>query len=870
MAGTITPMMRQYLELKDQYKDCFLFYRLGDFYEMFFDDAKTVSKLLGLTLTGRDCGLDDRAPMCGVPYHSVDGYINRLIALGCKVAICDQMEDPATAKGLVERAITRIITPGTVIDNGVLDSSKNNYIVCVYLAKNGIGCACCDVSTGAFSIAEYQGESAASSLIDELARLDPGEVLANETLFENELLTHKIKSLYYLEKQPEVAFRQSSAVGRLCRHFGVNSLDGFGITDKAIAVCAAGALMKYLEDTQKNALSHIRSVRYVNSRDHMHIDASTRRNLELVSPLNPDGSGKNTLFGLLNLCKTGMGSRTLRTWIESPLQNKLGITQRLDAVDELFNEYQACQKFSALLDRVYDIERLSSKIAYGTIGGKDCVALLRSLQCIAPIKAMLGDAQSDALVRIQRELDCMDDAIQLLDSAISPDAPVAVKDGGFIRSGYNAEVDELREIERNSKAWLEALVTREREANGIKTLRIGYNRVFGYYIEVSKSFTGKVPYNYERKQTLVNAERYITPELKEIEQKVLTAGDRLLSLETELYAQVKEALLDCIERLQADSTLIGELDAYCALAITAKVNRYVKPAINEEGIISIYGGRHPIVEHSSSESFIPNDVLLNRDADRLLIITGPNMAGKSTFMRQTALITLMAHIGSFVPADSADVCIVDRIFTRIGASDDLASGRSTFMVEMNEMANILNNATRDSLLILDEIGRGTSTFDGLSIAWAVLEHVADIDRCGAKTLFATHFHELSELEGKLDGVKNFRISVKEMGESILFLRKIVRGSADKSFGIQVARLAGIPDSVLKRAKEILGDLEQADLAAKEKRGGQVTQEEQPKAGVITGDADRVVIQAIKALDINAMSPMEALKTLFEYSEILMG
>ncbi len=860
----LTPMMRQYMEVKQQYPDCFLFYRLGDFYEMFFEDAIEGSKILELTLTGRDCGLSERAPMCGVPYHAVDTYVNKLISLGHKVAICEQMEDPALAKGLVTRSVTRVITPGTVIEEKMLDGSKNNYLFAIHFAQNGVGYAYADVSTGAFYACEVYGSDAMQTIFDELSRLTPSEIVANEAFFSEEYSVKRIRASYYLEKLPDVRFHPDQAEKRLKEHFSVASLSGFGFDGKRLAAGAAGALLSYLEETQKNALSHIHTIRLLNRSAFMQLDSSTRRNLELTQPLSYNGSRKSTLLYLLDQTETSMGARLLRTWIDCPLQRNDEINRRLDAVETFYKDLRTRKSLREYLNGVYDIERLTSKIAYGTINGRDCIALLNSLRQITPITMLLAGIPAKAIDSIVRELDPMDDVIGLLDAAIDPNPPVNIKDGGLIRPGYNAEVDDLRAISGDSRTMLDRIEAREREATGIKTLRIGYNRVFGYYIEVTKSFTQNVPYYYERKQTLANAERYITPELKELEQKILNAADRLLELETELFREVREALLLTTERMQQDAKLLAALDAYQSLAEVAVSNRYVKPVISDESVIRVVNGRHPIVERTQKTGFIPNDVSLDLEQNRLLIVTGPNMAGKSTYMRQVALITLMAHIGSFVPADEAEIGIVDRIFTRIGASDDLASGQSTFMVEMSEMANIINNATRDSLLILDEIGRGTSTFDGLSIAWSVLEHIANPILCGAKTLFATHYHELSELEGKLEGVVNYRITVKEVGDDVLFLRKIVRGSADKSFGIQVAKLAGLPDSILNRAKEILSELEQSDLLVREPKAQNV-----PEPSV-ESQIHMSILNDLKKLDLNHFTPVEAFMKLHSYVEILKG
>ena len=867
MAQNLTPMMRQYVELKEKYSDCLLFFRLGDFYEMFFEDAKTASKELELVLTGRDCGLAERAPMCGVPYHSVDVYINKLIDKGYKVAICEQLEDPALAKGLVTRDVIRIITPGTVIEERMLEEGKNNYIASIHFENSAIGLAYADVSTGGFFACELQGSNALSQLIDELARLQPTQIIADESLFVQQVLTKRISSKYYLERYKEKAFQFASASERLRRHFRVAFLRGFGCETLPVAVSAAGALMQYLEETQKNALSHIQSLRILDRTSYMNLDVSTRRNLELTQPLQHGGSKKSTLLYLLDQTKTAMGSRMLRDWIDRPLQRVDEINRRLSAVSIIFHDMALRKNLQQRLGGIYDIERLCSRIVYGTINARDCVALRNSLQRIPAIRALLSDLgdHSSALGELAEELDEMEDVAALLQSAVCDEPPAGVKDGGIIRDGYHQEVDELRAIEHGSKQWLAEFERNEREKTGIRNLKVGYNRVFGYYIEITKSNLSQAPYHYERKQTLANAERFITPELKEMEQKILGAGERLVALEYELFLQIRETLLKVTERLQRNAALLAELDVYQSFAEVAAVNHYCCPTMRTDGTIRIINGRHPVVERTLQGDFVPNDVMLDNADSRLLIITGPNMAGKSTYMRQVALITLMAHLGSFVPASEAEISLVDRIFTRVGASDDLSAGQSTFMVEMSEMANILNNATENSLLILDEIGRGTSTFDGLSIAWAVLEHICDKALCGAKTLFATHYHELTELEGKLQGVKNFRISVKEIGEDILFLRKIVRGGGDKSFGIQVARLAGVPQAVLDRAKQILSDLEHADIA---REHPQLVEKELLQSVPDDDPAERKVISQLREMDIDRLTPLEALNRLYSLRALL--
>lgn len=862
MKKTFTPMMQQYLEIKEKYPDCLLFYRLGDFYEMFFEDAKIASRELELTLTGRDCGLEERAPMCGVPYHSVDGYINKLIQNGHKIAICEQVEDPALAKGLVERSVIRVITPGTVIEEKMLEQSKNNYIMAAFVSDKGIGFAYSDISTGQFFACQFNRNASKMLFLDEFSRISPTELIINEIALNDPTLKKEVINESCVEKMPQSYFALQNSESRLIKHFRVAALDGFGLKGKDLAISACGALLRYLEETQKNALTHIHTIKVLNPSSYMLLDAATRRNLELTQPIRLGGNPKFTLLHLMNKTRTAMGSRLLKNWIDCPLQDRESIILRQEAVQVLFDNLQLRKRIADNLDKMYDIERLCSRIAYQTITPRDCLALAVSLRHILPIQMLLDGEPSQALVSICENLDTLSDISSLLERAIIENPPALTKDGGYIKEGYNTDVDTLRSISQQSKKWLDELESSERESTGIKTLRIGFNRVFGYYIEVTKSFVSQVPYYYERRQTLANAERYITPQLKELEEKILTANDKLIELEARLYNEIKTLLLSCTERLQLNASLIAELDCYMSLSEIAVSNRYVRPNICEDDRIHIENGRHPIVESGSANSFIPNDVHLDLADNRLLIITGPNMAGKSTYMRQVALITLMAHLGSFVPATHADICIVDRIFTRIGASDDLSGGQSTFMVEMAEMANIINNATNRSLLILDEIGRGTSTFDGLSIAWSVLEHIANPILCGAKTLFATHYHELSELEGKLDGVKNYRITVKEIGDEIIFLRKIVRGSGDKSFGIQVAKMAGLPASIIERSKEILVDLEQSDILH---RSVEYKQEAEP---AVETKAERAILAELRLINPDALTPIDALKKLYDYCESL--
>jgi len=862
-------MMQQYLELKERYGDCLLFFRLGDFYEMFFEDALTASRELEIVLTARDCGLPERAPMCGVPYHSVNSYINKLIEKGYKVAICEQLEDPALAKGLVERDVIRVITPGTVIEEQMLPDRANNYICAVYAASGVIELAYCDVSTGDFYTIDMIGEKAQNELMDQLTRLEPREIIINEQLASREFLLKWITSHYYTDRKEQRYFDIERGQKLLQEHLKVNTLAGFGLTDHSPSVAAAGALMRYLYDTQKNSLQHISKITPVMTSQYMGLDAATRRNLELTAPLRYDGNKRNTLLGVLDKTKTAMGGRLLHAWIDQPLRSDTEINRRLDAVSALYNSAKERTAVVEALTDIYDIERLCSRIAYGTVNARDCVALRRTLFKLPGLVRILrgmvstGDKSvCDAILSICEGIDPMEDIRLLLESAIVDEPPISLKEGGFIKKGYNAEVDELQSLSHGGKSALAKLEADERERTGIKNLKVGYNRVFGYYIEITNSYKALVPLEYQRKQTLANAERYITPELKTLEERIIGAQERSISLEYELFCELRSMLLECIDRLKNDAKLVAELDCYCSLASVAADSGYCRPKLNKGGRIQIVDGRHPVVEKGMKDSFIPNSAELNNGEDRVIILTGPNMAGKSTYMRQVALIVLMAHIGSFVPAGKANICITDRIFTRVGASDSLSTGQSTFMVEMSEMANILNNATANSLLIIDEIGRGTSTFDGLSIAWAVVEHIADKRKCGAKTLFATHYHELTELEGKLEGVKNYRVTVKEHGDDIIFLRRIMRGGADKSFGIQVARLAGLPSGLIERSKEILQQLEESDINNAAER---VKKFEPVQVNLLGSNDDNDIVEELKSMDVNRMTPMEALSKLYELS-----
>ena len=851
-------MMQQYLRIHDQYADCLLLFRLGDFYELFFEDAKTASRELELTLTGKDCGLEERAPMCGVPYHSVNTYIEKLIAKGYKVAICEQMEDPALAKGLVDRDVVRVITAGTVTDPAMLEDKANNYLMCVYLDGKKTGIAYADVSTGEFFVMEPE----VNLLRAQIVRVNPMEVICNDPPQLTALTGGDIRGL---NGQPRVWFQRKNAEDTICEHFHLSQLTSLGLDDKKEATCAAGALLRYLHETQKNSLEHIRTLRIAENGKTMLLDQNTRRNLELTESLRGERR-KGTLLGLLDLTSTAMGGRLLRRWVEQPLLDEKEINNRLDAVEELVNDRILGMTLAEELEGVYDMERLMNKVAYRNMNARDCLALCASLKRIPGIRNLLINVQSAEMIRIHDELNPLEELTDLLDRAIHPDAPVIITEAGIIREGYSQILDEYREAQTSGKQWILDLEAREREETGIRNLRIQYNKVFGYYIEVTKSFLSQVPERYIRKQTLTNAERYMTPELKEIEQKIIGAQEQSVRLELQLFSEVRDRIAEQIEGIQRTAQALKELDVFQSLSRAASENHYVRPSITSDGTLSIVEGRHPVVERNMKDGgFIPNDTLLDGNENRMMIITGPNMAGKSTYMRQVALICLMAQIGSFVPAREASLPVCDRIFTRVGASDDLASGQSTFMVEMSETAHILRNATKNSLIILDEIGRGTSTFDGLSIAWAVVEYIADKERIGAKTLFATHYHELSELEGHLDGVKNFCVSVKEHGEDVIFLRKIVRGGADKSFGVHVARLAGVPHPVIVRAHEIQARLEVSEInqntIGQNILGEDTGFRKNEQMDLFEYKKDEI-IKELQEIDVMAITPMDAMNTLF--------
>ena len=869
MSNELTPMMKQYMQTKEEYKDCILFYRLGDFYEMFFDDALTASKELEITLTGKNCGLEERAPMCGIPYHAVDSYLNRLVSKGYKVAICEQVEDPKTAKGIVKREVIRVVTPGTNLDTQGLDETKNNYIMCIVYMADRYGLSVADVTTGEYLVTELDSQT---KLMDELYKFMPSEIVCNEAFYMSGLDLDDLKNRLHMAIYSLEAWYFDDALCRetLQEHFKVASLEGIGLSDYECGMIASGALLKYLEETQKNSLSHMsRLTRYATG-NYMVLDSATRRNLELVETLR-EKQKRGSLLWVLDKTKTAMGARTLRKYVEQPLIDKESIVKRLDAVAELKDNAICREEIREYLNPVYDLERLVGKITYQSANPRDLIAFQSSLSMLPSVKCILKDMESDLLKEIYEELDPLEELCDLVGRAIQEEPPLAMKEGGIIKDGYNEEVDRLRKAKSEGKNWLADLETKEREKTGIKNLRIRYNKVFGYYLEVTNSFKDLVPDYYTRKQTLANAERYIIPELKELEDTILGAEDKLCALEYELYCEVRNTIAAELTRIQRTAKAVAKLDVIASLALVAERNNYVRPKINEKGVIDIRDGRHPVVEKMiPNDMFIANDTYLDDKKQRISIITGPNMAGKSTYMRQAALIVLMAQLGSFVPASSANIGLVDRIFTRVGASDDLASGQSTFMVEMNEVANILRNATSKSLLILDEIGRGTSTFDGLSIAWAVVEYISNSKLLGAKTLFATHYHELTELEGKISNVNNYCIAVKEKGDDIVFLRKIVKGGADRSYGIQVAKLAGVPDIVIDRANEICNQLIDTDITTKLK-DIKITNDFHKSASdtqmsFLANPEESAILEEIKNVDLSNMTPMKALLYLNELQE----
>ena len=872
MAG-LSPMMAQYMETKKQYSDCILFYRLGDFYEMFFDDALTASRELEITLTGKECGLEERAPMCGVPYHAVDSYLSRLVQKGYKVAIAEQMEDPKLAKGLVKREVIRVVTPGTITSAQALDETKNNYLMGIVYLADKMGISVADITTGDFLVTEVSTDRA---LFDEINKFSPAEVICNDAFSMSGISLEDLKDRYHFTVSAlDSHFFQDDSCRKVLReHFKVGSLEGLGLGDYDCGVIAAGAVLQYLYETQKSTLDHLTTIVPYATGNYMVLDSSTRRNLELLETMR-EKQKRGSLLWVLDKTRTAMGARLLRTWIEQPLISREDILKRQNAIEELNLNYISREELGEYLNPVYDLERLIGRISYKTANPRDLLAFRNSIAMVPHIKRLLGEFTSDALKELEQELDPLEDLEDLITRAIVEEPPITVREGGMIRDGYNEEADRLRHAKTEGKTWLAELEARERESTGIKNLKVKYNKVFGYYFEVTNSFKDLVPEYFIRKQTLTNAERYTTDELKNLEDVILGAEDKLFSLEYDLFCGVRDAIAAEVVRIQKTARAVAAVDVFVSLSVVATRSNYVKPQINEKGTIQIKGGRHPVVEKMMRDDmFVANDTILDNSRNRISIITGPNMAGKSTYMRQTALIVLMAQIGSFVPADQANIGICDRIFTRVGASDDLASGQSTFMVEMTEVANILRNATRNSLLILDEIGRGTSTFDGLSIAWAVVEHISNTRLLGAKTLFATHYHELTELEGLMSGVTNYCIAVKEQGDDIVFLRKIVKGGADKSYGIQVAKLAGVPDSVISRAKELVEQLVDSDLTA---RTREIAEGNAPAGHKPVPRPDDVemsqltlfdtvreddIIEELKNLELGNMTPIDALNTLY--------
>lgn len=857
----LTPMMLQYFEIKNQHKDKILFFRLGDFYEMFFEDAVTASKELEITLTGRDCGQEEKAPMCGIPYHSAENYIARLIDKNYKVAICEQVEDPALAKGIVRREVVKIITPGTVIESSMLDERNNNYLLSLYSDSKQLALSYVDLSTGEF-YCTYAANEDASNIRNEINRINPSEIISNIELSD-------IKTAYsafnLLDKK---FYDHEDCTRRLKRQFGVSTLEGLGIENECL-LRSTGAVLLYLDEIQKVSLDNINYIKSYSISNFMVLDQSTRRNLELSETIRGK-SKKGALLSVIDRTSTAMGGRKLKAWLEKPLLSTTEINSRLDSVDELYNDFLKREEIKEYLKSMYDIERLASRIALGSANAKDLIAFRNSARNLPHIKSMLSDCTSSLLKNMYENLDILEDLYQTVDKSINEDPPFTLKEGNLIKDGYLPELDEIRSGSVNGKQWIAELEQQEKEKTGIKSLKIGFNKVFGYYIDITRSNLSSVPEYFIRKQTLSNSERYITPELKRLEDMVLGAEEKLIELEYQTFILVRNEIAVHIKRIQQTASFLSDLDCICSLAEISQKYNYVRPIVNNDDKLIIENGRHPVVEVQNNElKFVPNDTLLNNEENRMLIITGPNMAGKSTYMRQVALITLMAQIGCFVPASKAEIGVVDRIFTRVGASDDLASGQSTFMVEMSELANIINNATSKSLVILDEIGRGTSTFDGLSIAWSVVEFIADKGRLGAKTLFATHYHELTELEDKIDGVKNYCVMVEEKGRDIVFLRKIARGGANGSYGIHVARLAGIPEPVLERSTEILSILEkseknnQTDIYVRHRRKKPLINDQEPN---LFNFASFSLVDELKSVDVANMTPIQALNKLLELQD----
>lgn len=860
-------MMRQYFEIKEQYKDCILMYRLGDFYEMFFDDALIASKTLEITLTGRECGQEERAPMCGVPFHAVDGYIARLVAAGYTVAICEQTEDPATVKAgnIVKREVIRVVTPGTIIDASALEDTKNNYLCSVCRRGKKIGVSFVDITTGEIFANEFAGPDCEIQLLNEISRFAPAEVIENLEMYENTPFGETLKNRFgcTVRNFYNWAFETEDAKKTVAAKFGDGYIKDIGCGE--VAESSLGALIVFLEETQKTELSNLRRVEVLDKREYMGIDLYSIRNLELLETMR-DKKTKGSLLSVLDRTKTSMGGRLMRKWITMPLVNCAKIQNRHKAVGELVSEPIMREDLTDKLKQIQDIERIMSKVTYKTANCKELLAIAQSVEPLPYIKNVLGGAAAGILRQLSKEIDGLEDVKALIEESISEDAPVSLREGNIIRSGFSDEIDRYRAVMKDGVKWINDFAEQEKEKTGIKGIKVGYNRVFGYFLEISKANTAEIPDYFVRKQTLSNCERYITPQIKEVEEQIVEAESKIVAMEYETFCKIRDAVAEQISRIQTTAHAIATLDVLCSLAAVAEKNRYVMPTVDMSDVIKIKDGRHPVVESiKNSAVFIPNDTELDCGERQIAIITGPNMAGKSTYMRQTALIVIMAQMGGFVPAASAEIGIVDNIFTRVGASDDLSAGQSTFMVEMSEVAYILDNATAKSLIILDEIGRGTSTFDGLSIAWSVVEHIADKRKCGAKTLFATHYHELTELEEKIPNVKNYCIAVKKHGDDITFLRKIIRGGADGSYGIEVAALAGVKKDVTRRAKEILSALEERDgeRRPKEKKASAAATEKHDDGQLsLIGMEENEVLSELRGLDLDSMSPMEALTRLY--------
>ena len=866
MAG-FSPMMQHYLDLKEEYEDCIVFYRLGDFYEMFFDDAITASRELEITLTGRDCGQEERAPMCGVPFHAAETYIAKLITKGYKVAICEQLEDPKQAKGIVKRDVIRVVTPGTVIESNLLDEKTNNYIMSIYKSGIYFGIAVCDISTGDFYSTQINETNNFVRLLDEIARYTPAEIIANQLMYDTSEEITKIKERFnsYISKFDENVFSNQEEILKSYIITDDNDNEFENLNDKKLAIHAITGLLEYLKETQKVELSHINKIKIYNTTKYMSLDINARRNLEITEKLR-DKSKRGTLLWVLDKTSTSMGGRHLRRWLNDPLIDVYEINNRLDAVKELKDNPILRGDIISSLKKVYDIERLVGKISYGNANARDMISLKNSLAQLPNIKDILNNRESKMLNELFENLDTIDDIYKLINESIIEEPPLTIKEGGIIKQGYNDDVDRLKTATTEGKKWIIQLEAEEREKTGIKALKVGFNRIFGYYIEVTKSYLDQVPERYIRKQTLANCERYITEELKKLENEILGAEEKIVALEYNIFLDIRNKIASQIQRLQKTANIISTLDVLTSFATVAEDLNYTRPIVDNSGSIDIKDGRHPVIEKMlPSGSFVENDTYLDKENDRLSIITGPNMAGKSTYMRQVALITLMAQVGSFVPVSYAKIGVVDKIFTRVGASDDLSMGQSTFMVEMMEVAKILKEATNNSLVILDEIGRGTSTYDGLSIAWAVAEFISNKEKCGAKTLFATHYHELTELENKLEGIKNYSIAVKEKGEDIIFLRKIVKGGTDESYGIHVAKLAGVPSYVVKSANEILKSLERKSILKN-------SSSSRENKKIVSGQLDMYnykladIAHELDKININELTPIDALNILVKLKE----